>query len=379
MFPLEAWLGQFTLQTSTANGTAPIQLQPIYVVAPTPTTPTTQMSPTVFSIRAGAVSNHYFPNAPPFYVSAENQIDFQGVNAPTPSTFATVNGFTASIIGSTDTVLGTYYNNSVAAGPSTTYYTSFSQKAGWVNTGAANEKLAYTVVPFTYIAHDLCVYTNGPQPSSGDLEITLRQNGGSVAPMVTIPMSGTAGAWCDGTHTFTSSTTGDQLDLMLVNNASALSANIVSITMGLTPTAMPGVTPATGMLIFGLGGIGAIPPPLPHDRYFAPFGGSSNVTTTLVNAQVAVPRVLTIKNLHCYVVVCPGTSVTFEVFQNGGAATPDLAVSVPIPGCAPGDYPDTYPTHAIYFMPGDTIELHENQTGLPINGPTVASCTVEHD
>ncbi len=362
VFPIEAWLGQFTFYTSTSNGASPIQLQPIYSVGGA-----VQPSPIVFSIPAGASSGYNLTNAPPFYVSAEDQIDFQGVNG-SPSG-ATVNGFTANIMGSTDTVLGTYYNGTVAAPSGTTYFTSFSQKAGWANTGAANEKLAYTVVPFTYIAHDLCVYTNSPQPSSGDLEITLRQNGGSVAPMVTIPINGAAGAWCDA-HSFTSSTTGDQLDLMLVNHASALSANIVSITLGMTPT-----SPATGMLIFGLGAIGAISTGS-TDHYFAPFGGSSSVTTTLANAQVAVPRAINVKNLHCWVVACPSTSATFKVFQNGVFPTGGLTKTIPSV-CMPNtDYSDT--TNMMSFMPGDTIELNENQSSSP-TGPTVASCTVEHD
>ncbi len=133
--------------------------------------------------------------------------------------------------------------------------------------------------------------------------------------------------------------------------------------------------PSTGMLIFGLGAIGAISTGS-TDHYFAPFGGSSSVTTTLANAQVAVPRAITVKNLHCWVVACPSTSATFEVFQNGVFPTGGLTKTIPSV-CMPNtDYSDT--TNMMSFMPGDTIELDENQSSSP-TGPTVASCTVEHD
>ena len=133
--------------------------------------------------------------------------------------------------------------------------------------------------------------------------------------------------------------------------------------------------PSTGMLIFGVGAIGAIST-APTNHYFAPFGGSSSVTTTLANAQVPVPRALTIKNLHCWVVACPSSSATFEVFKNGVFPTGGLTKTIPSGCTANSDYSDTIDTTS--FMPGDTIELHEQQSISP-TGPTVASCTVEHD
>ena len=116
VFPVEAWLAQFTLNTSTANGTAPIQMQPAYSLGGS-----AQPSPIVFSIPDGAIAQSYPTNAPPFYVSSENLISFQG-NTPTMgSTYATVRGFSASIMGrpggglptAASTVLGTYYNSAL--------------------------------------------------------------------------------------------------------------------------------------------------------------------------------------------------------------------------------------------------------------------------
>lgn len=366
VFPLEAWLAQFTLNTSTANGTAPIQMQPAYSLGGS-----AQPSPIVFSIPDGAIAQSYPTNAPPFYVSSENLISFQGSTPTSSATYATVRGFSASIMGrpggglptAASTVLGTYYNHTVGANQ--TYWTSFSQQMAWANN--TNENLAYTVVPFTYAAQVLCVNTSTSQ-GGGSLTITLRQNGSNAGPAVTIPTGGAAGTWCDGSHSFTSSNIGDKLDLQLVNTYGSLSANIVSITLSMTPT-----SPATGMLIFGLGGRTLNSG---QNNYFAPFGGS-NWTTTSAFAQVALPRSVTIKNLHCYVTICPGGyQATFTVVKNGVAGA--LSVFASAPGCmAPRDISDVNAMDAMSFGPGDTIELVETQSGG--TAPSASSCTAEHD
>ena len=374
VFPLEAWLGQFTLNTSTANGTAPIQMQPAYSVGGP-----AQPSPIVFSVPAGAIAQSYPTNAPPFYASAENQISFQGSTPTSGATYAIVRGFSASIIGgltggipaAASTVLGTYYNSSLPPGSPTIYYTSFSQQTGWAN---PTENKAYTVAPFAYTAKGLCVLTSSTQGSGGSLMIVLRRNGSSPTgtPTVTIPSSGAAGAWCDNSDSLSNSGSADTLDLQLTNNDSVhSSANIVSITLALTPT-----SPATGVLVFGLGAMGAIPPPGVNTNYFAPFGGS-NLTITSANAQVALPRAVMIKNLHCYITICPGTNgATFTVAKNGTAGSLTITAA-PISCGAPRDISDTNSAHAISFNQGDTIELLETQSSG--TGPSAASCTVEHD
>ncbi|MDR3411542.1 MAG: hypothetical protein P4L87_11470 [Formivibrio sp.] len=369
VFPLEAWLGQFTLNTSNNNGSAPMQMQPIYFSGGS-----AQVSPIVFSIAPGQAPGTPVSNAPPFYVSAGNPISFQAVNTPAPngSTFATVNGFAASLIGTADTVLGTYYSGTVPGG--LTYYTSFSQKTGWTNSGPEN--LAYTVMPFAYTVQGLCVYTSSSQPVSNPLTVKLRQNGGypSPQPAVSIPGGGGSGTWCDNAHHLMGSAN-DWLDLELKNNnTSGSSANIVSIAMDITPA-----SPATGMFVFGLGGIG-IMPTSPADTYFAPFGGSTNLTTTHVNAEVAVPRALTVKNMHCYVTACPGSglTVTISVYQNGGPPPMgSLSVNFGHSCSPPRDITDL--SGSIGFLPGQTIELHVNQGGAGLGGPELASCTMEHD
>jgi hypothetical protein len=323
----------------------------------------------VFSIPAGTLSGSLVTQAPPFSVAAENQISIQGVHAaPTGATFAIVRGFAANIMGrdagvsgtASSTVLGTYYNHNVPA--STIYYTSFSQQTGWMNT---TENKAYTVVPFDYTPKGLCVYTSGTQGAGGSLVITLHQNGSGSSPAVTIPPSGTGGAWCDATGSFTGHA-GDTLDLQLQNFDSGTSATIVSITLGITPA-----SPATGMLIFGMGGRN-----IATNTYFAPFGGG-NYTSTAAYAQVALPRAVTIQNMHCWVTFCPSSTTTFTVYKNGMAGA--LQVQIPTsPTCVNNtDRSDTNSLHAMSFGAGDTIELFANVTGL--GPPSVSSCTVEHD
>ena len=254
-------------------------------------------------------------------MSSENLISFQG-NTPTGGiTYATVRGFSASIMGrpggglptAASTVLGTYYNSALPG--SATYYTSFSQQMAWGNT---TENKAYTVVPFTYGAQVLCVNTTSNQ-IGGSLTVNLRKNGSNAGPQVIIPTGGAAGTWCDGGHSFTSATTGDQLDLQLVNTYGSTSAYIVSITLSMTPTSS-----ATGMLVFGLGAQTLL---TAANNYFAPFGGSV-ASSTSANAQVALPRAVALKNLHCYVNTCPpaGTTANIEVFQNG--SFPDGRISL---------------------------------------------------
>jgi hypothetical protein len=368
VFPFETWLGQFTFFTSTNNGAAPIQIQPIYSVG----TASQQTIPTVFSIPAGTSSGSLLTHAPPFSVSAENQISFQGVHAaPTGTTFATVRGFAANIMGrdsavsgtAPSTVLGTYYNFALPGGSPTTYYTSFSQQTAWANT---TENKAYTVVPFDYTPKGLCVYTSGTQGAGGNLVITLHQNGSGSSPVVTIPPGGTGGAWCDASGSFTGHA-GDTLDLQLQNFDSGTGATIVSITLGITTSIPPppALTP-TGMLIFGMGGRSIV-----TNTYFALFGGG-NYTSIAANAQVALPRAVTIKNLNCYLTLCPGVTATYRVYKNGGS-TP-LHVDIMTSGC-PGNFPGTSDT--VLFNPGDTIELYATQGAF--SAPQVSSCTVEHD
>lgn len=368
VFPFETWLGQFTLTTSNANGTQPIQMQPIYSYGSTGT----QLSPTVFSIPAGAAAGSYVTNAPPLYVSAENQVSFQGVN-PHPvngTAFATVQGFTASVLGSAagvpQTVLGTYYNGTVPA--MTTYYTSFSQRMTWTN--SANESHAYVVMPFNYNAKGLCVVTSSAQGGMGSLTITLHQNGVSAAPQATVLAGGGAGTWCDDSDTITGGLLGDRLDLALHNNDSATSATIVTITLGVTPLLTPPATvQPTGMIVFGLGDRGLV-----TSTYFAPFGGGNSISTA-ANAQVALPRSVTIKNLHCWATGCPSADTTLTVWKNGAAGSTPLRATIPSFGCVtPADFFDL--THTLLFGPGDTIELAVSTGAVP---PPVSSCTVEHD
>ena len=369
VLPFETWLGQFTLNTSNGNGTQPIQMQPIYSYGSTGT----QVSPTVFSIPAGAASGSYVTNAPPLYVSAENQVSFQGVD-PHPANgtaFATVQGFSASVLGSAggvpQTVLGTYYNGSVPTG--VTYYTSFSQQMTWTN--SAFEAHAYVVVPFNYNAKGLCVVTSSAQSGTASLTVTLRQNGTNAGPQATVLMGGGPGTWCDDSGTITGGLLGDRLDLALHNNASVASATILTITLGVTPLlTSPATVQPTGMLVFGLGDRSIV-----NNTYFAPFGGG-NYTSTAANAQVALPRSVTIRNLHCWVTACPSTQTTLTVWKNGAPGSMPLVATIPTGACgAPKDFNDLSDT--LLFAPGDTIELAVSIPG--IGPPPVSSCTVEHD
>ncbi len=128
------------------------------------------------------------------------------------------------------------------------------------------------------------------------------------------------------------------------------------------------------MLVFGLGAQTLL---TAANNYFAPFGGSI-ATSTSANAQVALPRTVTLKNLHCYVNTCPpsGTTAYIKVFQNGGLPTNGLVIQVDGTGCTPGDKSDT--SHTEQFIPGDTIELWEQQVS-GVSSIAISSCSVEHD
>ena len=362
--PAETWLGQLTVNTSTANGTAPIQIQANYGVAGTPTP-----QPPALNLPATQSSGSYLGNGPPLYEPAQNAFMLSTVNAlPTGGTaYAIVRGLTASMIGTTQTMLGTYYSHTVP--PSTTHYTGPSQQTNWTNT---NQGISFVSVPFAWsVQGGLCVYTGTAQPGLGSLVVTLQKNTSTnTSLVVTVPAGGGPGVWCDNDSTHTASgSAGDWLDFKVQNNdTGTTSATIQSITLGLTPT-----SPATGMLVFGMGGRTLT---VGQNNYFAPFGGS-NWTTTSAYAQVALPRAVLVKNLHCYVAICPGTNkADFTVVKNGAAGALTISAA-PLSCGAPRDISDTNSAHAMSFSQGDTIELLETQTG----GTTAsaASCTVEHD
>jgi hypothetical protein len=360
--PAEMWLGQFTINTSTANGTAPIQIQPNYAVAGAPTS-----QPPALNLPATQISGSYLGNGPPLYEPPQNAFMFGTVNAlPTGGTaYAVIRGFTASMIGTTQTMLGTYYNHSVPA--STTWYTGPSQQTGWMN---ANQSLSFVTVPFVWsVQGGLCVYTGSTQPAVDSLVVTLQKNTADTTLVVTIPAGGTAGIWCDNDSTHTASgSAGDRINFKIQNkDTGTTSATIQSITLGMTPA-----SPATGMIIFGLGGRTISSN---QTNYYAPFGGS-NFTLTAANAQVALPRAVTIRNLHCWVTSCPGTNATFGVYNNGSLGP--LKVVVIGPGCTLGDNSDTSTSDEMTFAQGQTIELGESQS-LSATNPSISSCTVEHD
>ncbi len=80
--PAEMWLGQFTINTSTANGTAPIQIQPNYAVAGAPIS-----QPPALNLPATQISGSYLGNGPPLYEPPQNAFMFGTVNAlPTGGT-----------------------------------------------------------------------------------------------------------------------------------------------------------------------------------------------------------------------------------------------------------------------------------------------------
>src|SRR5581483_4716216 len=116
--------------------------------------------------------------------------------------------------------------------------------------------------------------------------------------------------WCDDSGAITGGLLCDRLDLALHNNASVTSTTILTITLGVTPLlTAPATVQPTGMIVFGLGDRNLV-----NNTWFAPFGGGTS-TSTAANSQVALPRRVTIRNLHCWVLACPSSTTTLTVWQ----------------------------------------------------------------
>lgn len=115
-------------------------------------------------------------------------------------------------------------NATVAA--SSTSYIAFGNPA--FNAAEASRQ---TPVPFTCQAGQLYAITAGTQSATGSLVITVRKNAAATPVVITVPAGGVAGVYSDPTDR-ASFSPGDLLSIQFVNNATAISAAIVGISLG---------------------------------------------------------------------------------------------------------------------------------------------------
>jgi hypothetical protein len=312
-------------------------------------------------VAPGAVAGVYRNTSlPPFFIPNGMVASATGVNSiPASGTaLATVRGVSYNLVGTSNTILGSFYNGTVPA--------NGTRFIGFSAVQSATETVTYTVMSQPYSISEFCVYTSTTNGAAGALTVTLRKNAGDTALVLTIPTIGGVGPWCT-TGTAITGVAGDLLNWKLVNgDLSNVSGAIVNITAQDLPTA-----PATGQLTFGLGNSTLTSN---QNNYAPPFSGVAS-TTTQVNTEVGLPRAVTIKNLYCRVNTCPGTNdATFTIQKNGVSTT--LTVTALHTDSCPETVSDT--THSVSFAAGDTINLLENQ---PTSGTAAVSpsCSVEHD
>lgn len=352
IMPTDVWLVNPAITTSNTNGTAPLAMQIAQNLGSS-----NSRQPGIAAVAANAVAGTYVNKAllPALYTQG-SMIDPIGVlSGQTNVTLATPRGITYNIVGTQNTIIGTYPNTTV--GSSVTDYIGFSNPTFQTS---GNEALAQTIIPVAYSISNLCVYLSVAQ-GAGTLTFTLDKGGVATSLVVTVPSSGGAGPYCNNATAVTGGA-GDLLDVKVVNGLAGTSGTIVAITAQLLPT-----QPATGALIFGMasstltsGQLNNVPP----------FSGVAS-TTTILNTQVGLPRAVKIRNLYCNTTTCPGAAATATVMKNGVATA--LTVTIPTSSCTTES--DT--SDIISFAAGDQISLQEHSASS--TAPVITSCSVEHD
>src|SRR5581483_106262 len=84
------------------------------------------------------------------------------------------------------------------------------------------------------VISNAALVTSTTQPNTGSLVATLMLNGVATAIVITVAANRAAGTYQDTTHTITTAA-GDTLSWKIVKNATALSANLVSMTLDVQP------------------------------------------------------------------------------------------------------------------------------------------------
>ena len=138
----------------------------------------------------------------------------------------TVANFIGSI--STTSTIGCFVNNTIAlsttanACPFKTTIDASATNFPWPEAG---------------VLSNLVIRTSSTQSATGSMVATLYVNGVASTLVATVTAGGAGGSYADTTHTVTIAA-GDVLRWVVVNNATATSANIIGITMLITKAAI---------------------------------------------------------------------------------------------------------------------------------------------
>lgn len=217
-------------------------------------------------------------------------------------------GWSAQWLGSTAQPLGSVFNNAVV-GTGATVFTSFGQS----DQLSATESDVAMPIPYAGTVSDLCVSLRVGQPATGSLVFTVRDSGVDTSVVTTIPSSGSAGGsvrHCStGTHVFSA---GDYLTVSILNNASANSGNMATMSFIFTPT-----TAGRAMLVFP---VALVTFTTSTTQYTPPFV-RINLSTTEATWRGPLPVPGTMQNFYCYVDVAPAADLVVTAMRNGSSST----------------------------------------------------------
>ena len=230
-----------------------------------------------------------------------------------------VSGFAASVYGAAVQPLGVGLTGLIATGVTT-----------YTNVGAVSEATTEgergMVAPVDMTFRNLCVRTSTTQPGTGTLTITVRDTGAPTSLAVVIPVSGTAGTYCDTVNTAVY-TQADWWSVELVNAAGTNSANVNYI----------------GWEAVSLGsGASAILPFPVYDitvasttEYSAMYA-QDNLNATETNSLAPISRAGTIGNFFCYVETAAAADQIITVRVNQGASVLTATQTGGVPGVITG-------------------------------------------
>lgn len=189
--------------------------------------------------------------------------------------------------------------------PATTTY--FAPFTGATFDGAVNEGRAEIKCRFAGTVQKVLIRTNGTQPGTGSLVMTVRKNGAATALVKTIAAGDLAGLFANSTNTFTV-VDGDRITFEFTNNAPANnSAFVLSVAVCILPT-NPGTTSLLGMNW----NTGGTPFNSGTTLYIGLF--SSTLSTSATNHRTPLPRA--------------GILNSFSVHVGSGALSPSVTFTI---------------------------------------------------
>ncbi len=193
---------------------------------------------------------------------------------------------------------------------SSTQFLSFSSGTTSGPAFSSTEGPVRLVVPFDATLQDLHCTTDAPQPASGTLTFTVRNNGADSSVIATVPTSGLVSSYTDFTNTSAISA-GDTVNLEMTNNATGISASLAACSLGIVPDT--GTPSMIGMRINNAFGSGTT-------NFATPL--VLNFSTTDANQRQPVNRAGTASNLYAFVDVASGAGATTAItLMKNGVAT----------------------------------------------------------